>query len=179
MLKPRKQCKHVPITLEAGLLKVLKGRVLLFDCIGENSVDMYYTDAGELINQYHPKFLVFEALLQRLVDKGVLEYGCSSWVITGDKAGRKQELSLPRAIGQSRLKRANKGHRLCTEDERRSSIGWMAGLEAFYCGVSTTDNPYEQNSIEYQGWLEGWQGSYELDDEMRAWHEGGKAFNNG
>lgn len=179
MLKPRKQCKRVPITLEAGLLKVLKGRVLHYDCIGENSVDMYYTDAADLMTVYCEKYLIFEALLQRLVDKGVLEYGCSSWVIAGDKTGRKQELRRPRAIGQSRLKRADKNHRLCTEEEHRYSEANSAGMEAIYRGVSSAGNPYRPLSIKWQAWLEGWQSSYEQDEEIRAWHEGIDAFNNG
>lgn len=165
MLKPRKLNKRIPITLEAGLLKVLKGRVLRYDNIGEHSVGMYYTDAAVLMTEFCEQFSIFEDLLRRLEDKGVLEYGCSTWIIPGDRAGYLQAFKLPRATGQSRLKRDNKDHRLCTEEEYRFSVAIVDGGMAFIEGLSTVVNPYDRSSTEYQGWLDGWNTQSTLDNQ--------------
>ena len=171
MLKPRKQRKRVPITLEKGLVTALKGQLMRFDVLYcENSERQYFAYFTSDCSDYFAQkrflsvenrndFASFERLVKRLEKKNVLisaPYECSTWVIAGDKIAMFKASRTPRAIGQSRLNRENKDHSLCSEEELIAFRAYMDGLDGFYRGETELNNPHQASTVESDAWLEGW-----------------------
>lgn len=172
MLKPRKQYKRVPITLEEGLLRALKGKLMRFehycDCevspFSANSA--YFTEKTFLALEVDARFASFkrfERLLTRLEEKGVLisaPYEDSTWVVAGDKVAMLKASRTPRAIELSRLKQKIKNRILCSDEDLVVFKAYMGshidGLDAFYRNETELNNPYQTSTVECQAWLDGW-----------------------
>ena len=183
MLKPRKQRKRVPITLEQGLLSALKGKLMRFDVLHSENSDRRYSayftsDCSDYVAQKRflsvenrDCFTSFERLVNRLEEKNVLIYApyeCSTWVIAGDKVAIAMlKASRPRAIGQSRLKREKKDHSLCSDEELIAFRAYMDGLDGFhYRGETERNNPHQASKVKSEAWLERWHEGHQNENPI-------------